>query len=128
MKTALLFCLCLSFTSILIAQSIVKDKNYFTQKSRNQKTAAFILLGGGAGLTAGGILAGSGSETSFDGAETSTILIGAGVLAMAGSIPLFLASKRNKEKAASLQASLFHYSDEILVRKIPFNISLIVRL
>ncbi|PZR25167.1 MAG: hypothetical protein DI535_19195 [Citrobacter freundii] len=105
-----------------------KTKITLFKKAGIKKQQRSFFLAGGAGLTAGGIIAGSGNETSFDGAESGTILIGAGVLAMAGSIPLFIASKRNKEKAASLQTSLFRNSDGMFVHKIPFTLSLIVKL
>lgn len=73
------------------------QKNYL-QKSKKQKTAAWILLGGGLALAVGApILAVSSDwskpETPYD------VAFFTGCASMLGSIPLFIASGRNKRKA-----------------------------
>jgi hypothetical protein len=70
----------------------------YLQKSKRQKTAAWIMLGGGVVLAAGSaILAVSSDwskpETPYD------VAIYAGGASILGSIPLFIASGRNKRKA-----------------------------
>src|SRR5687768_3952317 len=65
-------------------------------KSKNQKSGAWVLLGGGSALIAGGLLLGNRKESSFDDAATGVIIGAVGVLSALGSIPLFLASGRNK--------------------------------
>ncbi len=74
----------------------------YLQKSKNQKTGAWVLLGGGIALMGTGFLIGGGNEASLDNAETGVIIAGIGVLSAIGSIPLFIASGRNKRKGMSL--------------------------
>jgi hypothetical protein len=78
---------------------------YYLQKSKNQKTAAWIMLGGGIALSVVGIVGVSVNynlfeETSTEDTYAAITLIGTG-LAL-GSIPLFIASGRNHRKAATL--------------------------
>jgi hypothetical protein len=89
----------------------------YLQKSKKQKTGAIILLSGGCVLTTTGMIvgfagfsenlgsifgpdpnAGSSKET------TGTILAVGGLVMMAGSIPLFIASSKNKKRAANASA------------------------
>ncbi|HET6769559.1 MAG TPA: hypothetical protein VFH08_19265 [Chitinophagaceae bacterium] len=80
------------------------NKQDYLQKSKEQKTAAWLLLGGGAALTVGGSML---FAENFDIFSTGTssgeaggaIMMIAGVGAMGGSIPLFIASARNKGRA-----------------------------
>ncbi len=86
------------------------DKTDFLQKSRNQKTTAWLLVGGGGAVLITGLIV-SVANTTHDivdvatlqgqGRNTNTgaILIVAGGVTALGSIPLFLASSRNKRKA-----------------------------
>jgi len=73
----------------------------YLKKSKSQKITAFVLLG--AGVTTLAII--SKGNTSFDGARPLAV---AGTLSTLGSIPLFLASARNKRnaKAASVYFKL----------------------
>ena len=71
----------------------------FDLKSKNQKSAAWVLLGGGTALVAGGLLIGNRSTSSFDDAAAGAIMGGLGVISALGSIPLFLASGRNHRRA-----------------------------
>ncbi len=69
----------------------------YLQKSKNQKTAARILLWGGAVVAVGAIILDVNSDWSKS--ETPYIVaFSTGCASMIGSIPLFLASKRNKRK------------------------------
>ena len=78
------------------------SKQDYLQKSKNQKTTAWVLLGGGAALILVGDLVGNSKESSFSDAATGVVIAGAGVLSMLGSIPLFIAAGKNKRKAMSL--------------------------
>lgn len=127
MKRPFLFCLCLALTSKLAAQELIKDQAWYLRKSKNQKTAAFILLGGGTALGLTGLLTGSKSETSFDEANTGALLGAAGILAVAGSIPLFVASKRNKQKAATFTAAFFRRSEGVFHYSIPVTVCIILK-
>ena len=71
----------------------------YLKKSRGQKTAAFVLLGLGATCIA---IAAPG-ETSFD---LLPVLVIGGAGCIITSIPLFLASARNKRKANALTAGI----------------------
>ena len=71
----------------------------YLNKSKHQKIAAWVLLGGGSALIITGVLIGSGGEVSFDAAATAAVVGGVGVLSALGSIPLFIASAKNKRKA-----------------------------
>ena len=69
----------------------------YLKKSKNQKTAARILLWGGAAVAVGAIILDVNSDWSKS--ETPYIVaFSTGCASMIGSIPLFVASKRNKRK------------------------------
>jgi len=82
------------------------SKQDYLTKSKKQKTAAWGVLGvGTVMLIGGGYIA--GHETfDNDGEDEEVVAAGVvaaiGVAAMVGSIPLFIASSRNKRKAMSL--------------------------
>jgi uncharacterized membrane protein len=102
MKKYFISILLLLFAISVFSQEVVKNKEYYTAKSKKQKTGGWIMLGGGAALIGTGFLIGDREESSFDDAATGAILGGVGVLLMIGSIPVFIASGKNKRKAASL--------------------------
>ncbi len=85
----------------------------YLKKSRNQKTAAFVLLGIGAALDIGGIIATvSNASKEVDyvfSTQTSSVNHGteyalyiAGTACLTGSLALFIVSKSNKKKGMSL--------------------------
>lgn len=84
---------------------------YYWQKSKNQKTAAWAMLGGGVALSIIGIV---GFTANYDvlveggPAETYALLTFVGAGLSLGSIPLFIASGRNHRKAASLSVKSQH--------------------
>ncbi len=69
---------------------------HYLKKSKNQKTIAWILLGGGIAINSIGSSLVSNSYNSSQGYETLSTL---GGLATFGSIPLFFAASNNKSKA-----------------------------
>jgi len=71
----------------------------YLKKSKSQKIAGFIFLGAGAIIFASL----SGGNTDFDTLGALVVLGGISTLA---SIPLFIASGRNKRKARDASASL----------------------
>ena len=85
---------------------IIKDYAYYMKKSKNQKIAAFTLLGGGALLTGIGVLTfpkdynifGNSSSTENQ-ANISAVIVVVGIAAMAASIPFFISSPINKHRA-----------------------------
>jgi len=83
-------------------------QDYFT-KSRNQKTAAWCLLGGGFGMSVIGLAIGTASfweEVFTEGGSrtfaTGAVFFYAGIGAMIGSIPFFIAASKNKKRAMSI--------------------------
>lgn len=89
---------------MLIATSVLSQptpslQTDYLQKSKHQKSAAFSLLGGGSALIITGLLIGNNKNSSFSDAATGGIVGGIGLLSAIGSIPLFIASAKNKRKA-----------------------------
>jgi hypothetical protein len=85
----------------------------YLQKARGQKTAAWILLGGGAVITSVGFAVASsgviveivtGHSKNYN---TGMVLVAGGLICMAGSIPLFIASSKNKRKGRLAASSYF---------------------
>lgn len=101
MKKIMMYTLLLVITTSSFSQSITRvpvSREDYLKKSKNQKTAAWILLGGGTVLIGTGFLIGDREESSFDDAATGGIIAATGLLAAIGSIPLFIASGKNKRK------------------------------
>jgi hypothetical protein len=109
-KTILLVTLALASISSM-AQNTVNTatdlKTDYLQKSKNQKTAAWILVGTGTvALVSGFIVQANHAEDNtvglFTGSQNNSgviiALVGAGMAV--GSIPLFLAAKKNKVMAS----------------------------
>lgn len=109
----------LVFTSVSFFQQNSSPKYSFTQtdylkKSKNQKTLAWLLLGSGACLVIVGQLIPKGEEDGFDiltwseshkNDDLKALFTLGGALSMGGSIPLFIASDKNKRRA--IEASAF---------------------
>lgn len=81
-------------------------KEDYLMKSKRQKTAGWVLLGGGAALILAGDLIGNSNEASFGDAGTGIIMAGLGVISMIVSIPVFLAATKNKRRGNNMTASL----------------------
>ena len=78
-----------------------KAKEYFTEKSKKQKTTAWILLGTGtAAIITGAIIDNShkGEEQSYTG---GFIEVG-GIICTLTSIPFFIGSSKNRKRATTL--------------------------
>jgi hypothetical protein len=73
-------------------------KTDYLQKSKSQKTVAWILFGGGTIMMITGVVV--MSENLFT--TKGTGLAVAGLIVSVASIPLFIASGKNKRRAASL--------------------------
>ena len=107
-----LICLCCAHS--FAQQRSIRDS--LLQKSKNQKTGAWVLLGGGAALALGGaaVTANSATNALFDVIDNGSgktspaggIMIAAGLASMAGSIPLFIAAGKNREKAFRISAGV----------------------
>jgi uncharacterized membrane protein len=101
------------------------ESSFLFQKSKKQKTAAWLLLGGGAGLITTGVIMIGGDKDPFgvvfgasSKATTGAILTVAGGAAMLGSIPLFIASGKNKSKASlMLKNENVFFNPQINIKK-----------
>ncbi len=132
MKKTIYIALLIIATSVF-SQPIPSVHTGYLQKSKHQKTAAFILLGGGSALIITGLLIGNNQNSSFGDAETGVIVGGIGLLSAIGSIPLFIASAKNKRKAntattffkiETIQAIQSHSFEQRLYPAVSVRISL----
>ena len=86
------------------------SKDYYLQKSKNQKTVAWLMLGGGTALAITGFVLANkqiddNDPLNLDNLEAGggfAILGFVGVGTALGSIPFFISSVKNKRKAASI--------------------------
>ena len=111
MKHIIFFCLLLHLSISSVAQytdtSATRLATDYLKKSNKQKTAGWILLGGGAGLVGIGVIVGVGTvwndllEGDTRGTDAAGIMMATGLVSMAGSIPLFIAAGKNRRKAAA---------------------------
>lgn len=89
-------------------------KQDYLAKSKRQKTAAWLLVAGGVALvTVGAVIDPGDPEFNilclcYTGSndDTKGLIIASGIGALGGSIPLFLASARNKRKAISMSVNV----------------------
>ena len=102
MKNLIIFFLLMATMSSACCQQTTISKEDYLVKSKKQKTAAWILLGGGVALWGAGIIVATKSEADFTEVGAGGIIATIGVLATIGSIPLFIASARNKKKALTV--------------------------
>ena len=90
------------------------DIDHLLKKSKNQKIAAWCMLGGGTLLVLIGFggAAAEGYDNSWGGtpeySSTPDILLVSGLLSMAGSIPLFISSGKNKRKARAMVGTTYY--------------------
>lgn len=115
MKKIILSAILIFLSLQIFAQEIPAAKQPFTsadlfKKSKNQKTAAWICLGGGLGLGATGLIITIANGTSdvvsllvlqpkvHDYRAASALML-IGAAGIVGSIPLFIASSKNNQKA-----------------------------
>jgi hypothetical protein len=126
MKKIILFTLLLIFSTASFCQStpngIPAIKTDYLKKSKGQKTAAWVLLGGGFALTTtsilmatpkvtedyGNVFAGlfTGEPVPENNYTAENILLITGTASMLASIPFFIASKKNKRNAIDMSANI----------------------
>ena len=105
------------FTLVMVSlggysQTEKKDfsKDHYLQKSKNQRTVGWILLGGGAAVGfAGLIVATDDLWDEPDGLGTGLTLFTVGAVSSLASIPFFLSARNNSQKAASLSMESQRY-------------------
>ncbi len=104
------------------AQDRFTTQEDYQRKANRQQTVAWVLAGSGATMIAAGTILAINtdwdeldySDNSHGKRETFKAagaigLIGTGVIAAVGSIPLFIISAKNKSKAGSLSVSNMSY-------------------
>jgi len=97
------------FSQIATSQQLLTKEDYLL-KSKNQKTTGWILTGGGStlfligvGLLSSNILVEYPNSQKVKNRETTgLVLLSAGGAAIAGGVVCFIASKRNRRRAATL--------------------------
>ena len=112
MKKSFLLTAFLLMMLAVAAQQIPEDssthkltREEYLKKSKGQKTGAIVLLAGGGTLALIGAVVSvdQGVDYVFDPQDSQgdvgAVLFVVGGVAMLGSIPLFIASRKNKEKA-----------------------------
>ena len=120
MKKFLIYFLLLVIPAASFSQSTPDHtplvKADYLKKSHNQKTAAWVLLGGGGLLfTIGAVI--SANDVANDlgnifnsnyqqSSDAGPILLVAGCITMLGSVPLFVASSKNYRRARTASAGL----------------------
>ena len=128
MKPIILLVSCLLLVNQVFSQ--MKTKEYFLEKSKKQKTTAWILLGAGAGaIITGAIMDNShkGEEQSFTG---GFVEIG-GIISTLTGIPFLISSLINKRRAIKLTINtgkIILPQDKFLVSTNHFSLSAIIPL
>jgi hypothetical protein len=100
MKKFFISLLVIFFGISVIGQPLTKED--YLRKSKNQKTWAWVLTGGGIATAIGGIVITTSNISYFPGETVGPILIAAGGAAIGGGIILFLASKKNENRGNEL--------------------------
>lgn len=122
MMKKIIFCMILlilsvvSFSQEIATGKSLMTKNDYEQKSKNKKIAAWAFLGGGTAFIVSGVLIGGGKDVSFYNAEAAVVLAGLGILSSIASIPLFIASSRNKRKALNA-STYFRFENTATVKQ-----------
>lgn len=108
MKKIILFFMLLIMSVATFSQQTVPSqdltKQDYLQKSKSQKGGAWLLLGSGTAVLAGTLIS-AASSICFSGCtkrKTPVVPISIGSAMIVGSVPLFIASSRNKRKSMSL--------------------------
>ena len=146
MKKAILLFLLLAVAASTFSQQInpspVLTKQDYQLKSKRQKTAAWVLMGGGFVMSTIGISLALNDATVIlisvltltptndnNNSSAAELLLITGAASMLGSIPLFIAAGKNKRKAMSLsfknEKMQLLYKTSFVFRDIPsLNIKL----
>jgi len=146
MKKSILLFLLLSVAASTFSQQInpspVLTKQDYQLKSKRQKTAAWVLMGGGFVMSTIGISLALNDATVIlisvltltptndnNNSSAAELLLITGAASMLGSIPLFIAAGKNKRKAMSLsfknEKMQLLYKTSFVFRDIPsLNIKL----
>lgn len=106
-KLSICFALSVSLSTSYCQEDPAKYEDYI-QKSKRQKTTAWILLGAGVAMITTGLLLQSNDNDLNNLTQdiTGIGIGGAGIVCTVISVPVFLASTRNNHKAAALSLKM----------------------
>ena len=93
------------------------SKDHYLQKSKNQRTVGWVLLGGGAAVGIAGIIVATDDLWEEpDGLGTGLTLFTLGAAGTLVSIPFFISAGNNSHKAAnfSLESQNYHIPEQEL--------------
>lgn len=101
------------------------SKDYYLQKSKNQKTVGWVMLGGGVAMATVGLIITSKhvNDDPFEALSNlgtsggAVILTIAGIGSALGSIPFFISSSKNARRAAAIS---FKYKNLLLQQQSTF--------
>jgi hypothetical protein len=104
MKRIVSFLVALGFLFQLTAQEqpVVKDRQYYLDKSKSQRTTAWLLAATGTAMIVGGAIAFNENFSLSSGAEGEGLLMIVGVPVALSSIPLLISAGNNKAKAEAM--------------------------
>ena len=91
------------------------SKDYYLQKSKNQRTVGWVLLGAGAAVGTVGLIVASDAEWFFDDSDklgTGLTLFTVGAASTLASIPFFIIAGSNSRKAASFSLQSQNYYNQ----------------
>ncbi|WP_194768430.1 hypothetical protein [Tamlana sp. I1] len=125
----LIFLLGFNYTSE--GQVLSQEKNrspqeqydFHIKKMKSNRTAAWITLGGGAGMLISGVVINI-SENIFDDSSKGLVLAGVGLATSLVSIPLFAAGRKHKNQAKiQLQNGAVGFNNEFRFSGISISFS-----
>ena len=109
MKKLIICLLPLVLTISSFSQQTQFSKEDYLEKSKKQNTGAWVMLGTGTALATGGVVWGASKGVFCDCDYTGpNIMFFTGLGLMVGSIPIFIASGKNKRKAMSMSFKFQH--------------------
>lgn len=96
----------------------VINKDYYLNKSKNQKTTGWVLLGAGASMLIATQIIGR-SDVDFETGMTAVGVLGiGGVSSVLASIPFFIASGNSAKKAANISLNYERLGTPLLSRSL----------
>jgi len=102
MKKNLAAILFLLFSLSALSQNKTKNKDFYLQKSKHQKTAFYVFATTGAAMIITGIVLGASHNDPYTEYYTGGFIAAGGFGALAISVAFFTASLKNKHKGMSL--------------------------
>ncbi len=102
MKKLLVLLFFIVFAAYSFAQKASLSKDEYSEKSKKQKGTAWALVCVGVPLILLGNLVGNSKKSSFSDAAVGVVIGGSGVILVLLSIPTFIASGNNKQRALSM--------------------------